>query len=93
MPDALAFVSLTAAIRAHCGLSVRQLGRWLGVSAGFVAHIETGRRGLPPPWPRACAFDSLMSCRDLLRHLRVLPTASRWNLYGFLVDYIATNHA
>lgn len=30
------------------GLSVRQLARFLGVTASFVAHVESGRRGLPP---------------------------------------------
>ncbi|MCC2546136.1 helix-turn-helix domain-containing protein [Hymenobacter sp. BT175] len=39
--------SLTAAVRAHFGLSIQQLARYLGVSRGFVAHIEAGRRGLP----------------------------------------------
>ncbi|UOQ52944.1 helix-turn-helix domain-containing protein [Hymenobacter cellulosivorans] len=38
--------SLTAAVRAHLGVSTRQLGRYLGVTAGFVSHIEVGRRGL-----------------------------------------------
>ncbi|MCB2409369.1 hypothetical protein [Hymenobacter lucidus] len=41
-------VSLTAAVRAHLGISVRQLARYLGVSMGFVTHVEAGRKGLPP---------------------------------------------
>lgn len=38
--------SLTAAVRAHLGLSTRQMARYLQVSKGFVSHVETGRRGL-----------------------------------------------
>ncbi|GAA4378384.1 helix-turn-helix transcriptional regulator [Hymenobacter koreensis] len=44
LPD----ISLTTAVRLHLGLSMRQLARYLGVTAGFVNHLETGRRGLPP---------------------------------------------
>ncbi|TGE13888.1 helix-turn-helix domain-containing protein [Hymenobacter elongatus] len=46
--SSLPTVSLTAAVRAHLGLTVRQLARYLGVSGPFVAHVESGRRGLPP---------------------------------------------
>jgi transcriptional regulator with XRE-family HTH domain len=44
---ASSLMSLPAAVRAHLGLSVRQLGRYLGVSASFIAHLEMGRKGLP----------------------------------------------
>ncbi|TGE20416.1 XRE family transcriptional regulator [Hymenobacter aquaticus] len=40
-------VNIITAVRAHFGLSVRQLASYLGVSAGFVSHLETGRKGLP----------------------------------------------
>ena len=33
-----------ALVRAHFGLSQLQLARYLGVSAGFVAHLEAGRK-------------------------------------------------
>ncbi|GAA4033926.1 hypothetical protein GCM10022409_17820 [Hymenobacter glaciei] len=39
--------SLETAVRARFGLSVRQLARYLGVSAGFVSHLETGRKQAP----------------------------------------------
>ncbi|UOQ73709.1 helix-turn-helix domain-containing protein [Hymenobacter cellulosilyticus] len=48
MPDTESLISLTAAVRAHFGLTVRQLARYLGVSSGFVSHLEAGRRGLSP---------------------------------------------
>ncbi|UOQ54470.1 helix-turn-helix domain-containing protein [Hymenobacter cellulosivorans] len=41
-------LSLMAAVRAHLGISIRQLARYLGVSMGFVTHIEAGRKGVPP---------------------------------------------
>ncbi|MCB2409371.1 helix-turn-helix domain-containing protein [Hymenobacter lucidus] len=41
-------LSLTAAVRAHFGLSLPQLARYLGVSTGFISHVEAGRKGLPP---------------------------------------------
>ncbi|MCB2378756.1 hypothetical protein LGH70_14230 [Hymenobacter sp. BT635] len=41
-------VTLMAAVRAHLGLSVRQLASYLDVSASFVAHVEARRKGLPP---------------------------------------------
>ena len=47
-PAAPTVTSLTAAVRQHLALSVRQLGRYLGVSAAFVAQLESGHRGLPP---------------------------------------------
>ncbi|MCB2407422.1 helix-turn-helix domain-containing protein [Hymenobacter lucidus] len=37
--------SMTAAVRAHMGLSTRQMARYLQVSKGFVSHMEAGRRG------------------------------------------------
>ncbi|PJJ48647.1 hypothetical protein [Hymenobacter chitinivorans] len=40
--------SLTAAVRAHFGLSMPQMARYLSVSTGFVSHVEAGRKGLPP---------------------------------------------
>lgn len=40
--------SFEAAVRAHFGLTVQQLARYLGVSKGFVSHLETGRKALPP---------------------------------------------
>jgi transcriptional regulator with XRE-family HTH domain len=40
-------VNLVTAVRAHFGLSVRQLASYLNVSAGFISHLETGRKGLP----------------------------------------------
>ncbi|UOQ73713.1 helix-turn-helix domain-containing protein [Hymenobacter cellulosilyticus] len=40
-------VNLVTVVRAHFGLSVRQLAHYLDVSAGFIAHIETGRKGMP----------------------------------------------
>ncbi|PJJ48648.1 helix-turn-helix domain-containing protein [Hymenobacter chitinivorans] len=40
-------VSLVIAVRQHFGFSVRQLASYLGVSAGFITHMETGRKGLP----------------------------------------------
>lgn len=36
-----------AAVRAHFGLSQQQLARYLGVSTGFVTHLEAGRKPLP----------------------------------------------
>lgn len=36
--------SLEAAVRAHFGLSQQQLARYLGVSVGFVSHLEAGRK-------------------------------------------------
>lgn len=39
--------SLESAVRAQLGLSVRQLARYLGVSAGFVSHLEVGRKQAP----------------------------------------------
>jgi transcriptional regulator with XRE-family HTH domain len=39
--------SSEAAVRAHFGLTLQQLARYLGVSVGFVAHLEAGRRPLP----------------------------------------------
>lgn len=36
--------TLEAAIRFHFGLTQAELGRYLGVSAGLVAHLEAGRR-------------------------------------------------
>ncbi|PJJ59500.1 helix-turn-helix domain-containing protein [Hymenobacter chitinivorans] len=48
MPAPEPLLSLTAAVRAHFGLTVRQLARYLGVSAGLVSHLEAGRRGLSP---------------------------------------------
>ncbi|WP_170170374.1 helix-turn-helix domain-containing protein [Hymenobacter perfusus] len=41
------FVSLTAPVRAHLGVSLPQLARYLGVSASFVSHLEAGRKPLP----------------------------------------------
>ncbi|UOQ72156.1 hypothetical protein [Hymenobacter cellulosilyticus] len=54
-------LSLTAAIRAHLVLSTRQLARYLGVSTGFVSHVEAGRRGLPPALaPRLLRLSALL---------------------------------
>ncbi|OON70676.1 helix-turn-helix domain-containing protein [Hymenobacter sp. CRA2] len=54
-------LSTTAVVRAHFGLSLRQLGRYLGVSAGFVSHVETGRKGLPPALaPRLLGLSHLL---------------------------------
>lgn len=39
--------SLTALVRDHCGVSLPQLARYLGVSTGFVSHLEAGRKPLP----------------------------------------------
>lgn len=36
--------TLEAAIRFHFGLTQAELGRYLGTSAGLVAHLEAGRR-------------------------------------------------
>lgn len=36
-----------ARIRAYYALSQAQLGRYLGVSAAFVGHLEAGRKALP----------------------------------------------
>ena len=38
--------TLEAAIRFHFGLTQAELGRYLGISAGQVAHLEAGRRQL-----------------------------------------------
>ncbi|WP_046243675.1 helix-turn-helix domain-containing protein [Hymenobacter terrenus] len=42
-------VGYEATVRAHFGLSMRQLARLLGVSVGFVGHLEAGRKQLPLP--------------------------------------------
>ncbi|TGE19256.1 hypothetical protein [Hymenobacter elongatus] len=47
-PSSAVDLSLTAAVRAHLGISTRQLARYLGLSMGFVTHVEAGRKGLPP---------------------------------------------
>lgn len=41
------FGSLTAPVRAHLGVSLPQLARYLGVTASFVSHLEAGRKPLP----------------------------------------------
>ncbi|MFD2785052.1 helix-turn-helix transcriptional regulator [Hymenobacter rubripertinctus] len=47
MPNpALPSRSACALVRAHFGLTQAELARWLGVSAGMVAHLETGRKPL-----------------------------------------------
>jgi len=46
LPSA-SFTSLPAAVRAHFGISLPQLARYLGVSTGFVSHLEAGRKPLP----------------------------------------------
>lgn len=54
--------SFEAAIRRHFGLSMQQLARYLGVSVGFVSHLEAGRKQLP------------LALADRLIHLsRLLP--------------------
>lgn len=61
MADADSCVSLTGAVREYFGLTVRQLARYLGVSSGFVSHLEAGRRGLPPALaPRLLRLTSLL---------------------------------
>ncbi len=40
--------TLEAAIRFHFGLTQAELGRYLGISAGLVAHFEAGRRRAMP---------------------------------------------
>jgi len=40
--------SAETAVRSHFGLSMQQLARYLGVSVGFVSHLEAGRKQLPP---------------------------------------------
>lgn len=50
MPDSFATssnVNLVVTVRHHFGFSVRQLASYLGVSAGFITHMETGRKGVP----------------------------------------------
>ncbi|RAK64051.1 hypothetical protein DLM85_19090 [Hymenobacter edaphi] len=43
------------------GLSTRQLARYLGVSTGFVSHVEAGRKGLPPALaPRLLVLSRLL---------------------------------
>ena len=50
-----------AAVRAHFGLSQQQLARYLGVSVGFVSHLEAGRK----PQPLAVALRLLVLARLL----------------------------
>ncbi|RIY12837.1 hypothetical protein D0T11_03695 [Hymenobacter rubripertinctus] len=40
-------MEFSAVVRAGLGLSGRQLGRYLGVSVGFVAQVEAGHKPLP----------------------------------------------
>jgi transcriptional regulator with XRE-family HTH domain len=40
--------TLEAAVRRHFGLAQAELARYLGVSAGLVAHLEAGRRQASP---------------------------------------------
>ncbi|UOQ54472.1 helix-turn-helix domain-containing protein [Hymenobacter cellulosivorans] len=47
LPAAAPDVNLVATVRHHFGFSVRQLASYLGVSAGFITHMETGRKGMP----------------------------------------------
>jgi len=39
--------SLSAAVRAHFGLTQPELGQFIGVSGAVVGHVEAGRRVLP----------------------------------------------
>ena len=53
MPNpALPSNTLCATVRTHFGLTQAELARWLGVSAGMVAHLETGRKPLSPALSR-----------------------------------------
>ncbi|HEX8326554.1 MAG TPA: helix-turn-helix transcriptional regulator [Hymenobacter sp.] len=40
--------ALAAGIRGHFGLTQAELGRYLNVSSGYVAHLEAGRRRATP---------------------------------------------
>ncbi|MBC7448839.1 MAG: helix-turn-helix transcriptional regulator, partial [Hymenobacteraceae bacterium] len=62
MAHALSSNTLAAAVRVHFGLSQAELGRYLGVTRGQVAHVEAGRRRLP----------ALLTLR-LTRLARLLP--------------------
>ncbi len=42
---AIPSASIPAAVRAYFGLTQAELGRWLGVTRGQVAHAEAGRKG------------------------------------------------
>ncbi|MDB5270639.1 MAG: DNA-binding transcriptional regulator, XRE-family domain, partial [Hymenobacter sp.] len=45
--SAIPSTSAEAAVRAHFGLSQQELARYLGVSAGFITHLEAGRKATP----------------------------------------------
>ncbi|WP_046243482.1 helix-turn-helix domain-containing protein [Hymenobacter terrenus] len=63
--------SYEAIIRAHFGLSIQQLARWLGVSVGFIGHLEAGRKSLSLP-----LAERLLPLGQLLPPLGPAPPAS-----------------
>ena len=48
MPRAIPSNTFEAIVRAHFGLTQTELARYLGVSAGLVAHLEVNRRRATP---------------------------------------------
>ncbi|MBC7446709.1 MAG: hypothetical protein H7330_01465 [Hymenobacteraceae bacterium] len=79
MAHNLASTTLAAAVRVHFGLSQAELGRYLGVSAGQVAHAEAGRRRLP----------ALLTLR-LTRLARLLPPPEGTGPPAFVPEVLPT---
>lgn len=46
---AIPSTTVVAAVRAHFGLTQQELADWLGVTVGFVSHLEAGRSACPTP--------------------------------------------